>query len=88
MVTGYAEGGFGGAGFTAGSGYHRRQVAKGIVVVVLFNTSPLWPILNSVFLLFQRYYERSDSPLKWTFIRRDLHVLLAEVAGKWLAPPV
>jgi hypothetical protein len=33
-------------------------------------------------LAFQFHYERSASPFKWTFTRRDLHALLAKIAGK------
>jgi hypothetical protein len=34
---------------------------------------------------FQYHYERSASPFKWTFTRRDLHALLTKIAGKRLA---
>jgi hypothetical protein len=32
------------------------------------------------------HYEPSASPFNWTFTRRDLHVLLAKIAAKQLAP--
>jgi hypothetical protein len=37
-------------------------------------------------LAFQSHYERTASPFKWTFTRRDLHTLLAKIAAKRLAP--
>ena len=42
--------------------------------------------LEQRLLAFQRHYERSASPFKWTFTRRDLHTLLAKIADKRLAP--
>ena len=41
--------------------------------------------LEQHLLAFQSHYERSASPFKWTFTRRDLHTLLAKIAGKRLA---
>jgi len=35
---------------------------------------------------FQSDYERSASPFKWTFTRRDLNALLAKIDLKRLAP--
>jgi hypothetical protein len=43
------------------------------------------PDLEQRLLAFQRHYERSASPFKWTFTRRDLHALLTKIAGKRLA---
>jgi DDE superfamily endonuclease len=37
-------------------------------------------------LAFQWHYERTASPFKSTFTRRDLQTLLAKIDGKWLAP--
>jgi hypothetical protein len=37
-------------------------------------------------LAFQCHYERTASPFKWTFTRRDLHTLLAKIPDKRLAP--
>ena len=42
--------------------------------------------LQQRLLAFQSHYERSASPFKWTFTRRDLHALLAKIAVKRLAP--
>jgi hypothetical protein len=41
--------------------------------------------LEQRLLAFQSHYERSASPFKWTFTRRDLHTLLAKIASKRLA---
>ncbi len=41
--------------------------------------------LEQRLLAFQSHYERSASPFKWTFTRRDLHTLLAKIAAKRLA---
>jgi hypothetical protein len=41
--------------------------------------------LEQRLLAFQCHYERSASPFKWTFTRRDLHALLTKIAGKRLA---
>jgi len=41
--------------------------------------------LEQRLLAFQLHYERSASPFKWTFTRRDLHALLAKLADKRLA---
>jgi len=41
--------------------------------------------LEQRLLAFQCHYERSASPFKWTFTRRDLHTLLAKIAVKRLA---
>jgi hypothetical protein len=41
--------------------------------------------LEQRLLAFQWHYERSASPFKWTFTRRDLHALLTKIAGKRLA---
>jgi hypothetical protein len=35
---------------------------------------------------FQSHYQRTASPFKWTFTRRDLHILLAKIVTKRLAP--
>jgi hypothetical protein len=37
-------------------------------------------------LAFQIHYERTASPFKWTFTRRDLHALLVKLAAQRLAP--
>jgi hypothetical protein len=42
--------------------------------------------LEQRLLAFQCHYERTASPFKWTFTRRDLHALLAKIATKRLAP--
>src|SRR6266487_1081136 len=42
--------------------------------------------LEQRLLAFQCHYERTASPFKWTFTRRDLHTLLAKMAAKRLAP--
>jgi hypothetical protein len=42
--------------------------------------------LEQPLFAFQCHYERSASPFKWTFTRRDLHTLLAKIAVKRLAP--
>jgi len=42
--------------------------------------------LEQRLLAFQCHYERTASPFKWTFTRRDLHTLLAKIAAKRLAP--
>ncbi len=42
--------------------------------------------LEQRLLAFQCHYERTASPFKWTFTRRDLQTLLAKIAGKRLAP--
>jgi hypothetical protein len=42
--------------------------------------------LDQRLLAFQCHYERTASPFKWTFTRRDLQTLLAKLAGKRLAP--
>ena len=41
--------------------------------------------LEQRLLAFQCHYQRSASPFKWTFTRRDLHALLTKIAGKRLA---
>ena len=41
--------------------------------------------LKQRLLAFQCHYECSASPFKWTFTRRDLHALLAKIAGKRMA---
>ena len=42
--------------------------------------------LEKRLLAFPCHYERTASPFKWTFTRRDLHTLLAKIAAKCLAP--
>ena len=42
--------------------------------------------LEQRLLAFQCHYERTASPFKWTFTRRDLHTLLAKIATKRLTP--
>ena len=42
--------------------------------------------LEQRLLAFQRHYEQTAAPFKWTFTRRDLHTLLAKIAAKRLAP--
>jgi hypothetical protein len=42
--------------------------------------------LEQPLLAFQCHYERTASPFKWTFTRRDLHTLLAKIDAKRLAP--
>ena len=42
--------------------------------------------LEQRLLAFQIHYERTASPFKWTFTRRDLHALLAKIAAQRLAP--
>jgi hypothetical protein len=42
--------------------------------------------LEDRLLAFQHHYERTASPFKWTFTRRDLHDLLARIAAKQFAP--
>lgn len=42
--------------------------------------------LEQRLLAFQIHYERTASPFKWTFTRRDLHALLAKIAATRLAP--
>jgi DDE superfamily endonuclease len=42
--------------------------------------------LEQRLLAFQCHYERTASPFKWAFTRRDLHTLLAKIATKRLAP--
>jgi hypothetical protein len=42
--------------------------------------------LEQRLLAFQCHYERSASPFRWTFTRRDLHTLLAKITTKRLAP--
>ena len=42
-------------------------------------------LLEQRLLAFQYHYERSASPFKWTFSRRDLHARLAKIAAKRLA---
>ena len=42
--------------------------------------------LEKRLLAFQNHYERTASPFKWTFTSRDLHILLAKIAIKRLAP--
>ena len=42
--------------------------------------------LERCLLAFQSHYERTASPFKWTFTRRDLHTLLAKIDAKRLAP--
>jgi hypothetical protein len=42
--------------------------------------------LEQRLLAFQCHYERTASPFKWTFTRRDLQTLLAKIDGKRLAP--
>src|SRR6202023_3618172 len=42
--------------------------------------------LEDRLLAFQDHYERTASPFKWTFTRRDLHALLAKIAAQRLAP--
>jgi hypothetical protein len=37
-------------------------------------------------IAFQRRYQHSAKPFKWTFTRRDLHVLQAEVPQRHTAP--
>jgi len=37
-------------------------------------------------LAFQHHYERTASPFKWTFTRRDLRTLLVKITAKRLAP--
>ena len=36
-------------------------------------------------IAFQRRYQQSAKPFKWTFTRRDLHTLLGRIDGKRLA---
>jgi hypothetical protein len=40
--------------------------------------------LEQRLLAFQIHYERTASPFKWAFTRRDLHALLAKIAAKRL----
>jgi hypothetical protein len=47
-------------------------------------TTPLAE-LEQRLLAFQSHYEKTASPFQWTFIRRDLHVLLAKLDSKRLA---
>jgi hypothetical protein len=42
--------------------------------------------LENRLLAFQSHYERTASPFKWTFTRRDLHTLLAKIAAQPLTP--
>src|ERR1051326_4433592 len=42
--------------------------------------------LEQRLLAFQSHYERSASPFKWTFTRRDLQALLAKIPANRLAP--
>ncbi len=42
--------------------------------------------LEKRLLAFQTHYERTASPFRWTFTRRDLHTLLAKIATQRLAP--
>lgn len=42
--------------------------------------------LEQRLLAFQSHYERTASPFKCTFTRRDLHTLLAKIAAKRLVP--
>jgi hypothetical protein len=42
--------------------------------------------LEQRLLAFQIHYERTASPFKWTFTRRDLHALLSKIAAPRLAP--
>ena len=53
--------------------------------VLTHNDFSSLPDLEQSLLAFQRHYERSASPFKWTFTRRDLHALLTKIAGKRLA---
>ena len=41
--------------------------------------------LEERLLAFQTHYERSASPFRWTFTRKDLHALLAKLERKSLA---
>ena len=50
------------------------------------NDFPSLADLEQRLLAFQCHYERSASPFKWTFTRRDLHTLLAKIAATRLAP--
>jgi hypothetical protein len=50
------------------------------------NDFPSLADLEQRLLAFQCHYQRSASPFKWTFTRRDLHALLAKIAAKRLAP--
>jgi hypothetical protein len=42
--------------------------------------------LEHSLLAFQGHYQQSASPFKWTFTRRDLHILLAKIEDQRLAP--
>jgi hypothetical protein len=42
--------------------------------------------LEQRLMAFQFHYERTARPLKWTFIRKDLHALLTRINAKRLAP--
>jgi hypothetical protein len=48
--------------------------------------SPSLAELEQRLLAFQCHDERTASPFKWTFTRRDLNTLLAKIAGQRLAP--
>jgi hypothetical protein len=50
------------------------------------NDFPSLAELEQRLLAFQYHYERTASPLKWTFTRYDLHTLLAKIDSKRLAP--
>ena len=50
------------------------------------NDFPALAELEKRLLAFQSHYEQTASPFKWTFTRRDLHVLLAKIDAKRLAP--
>jgi len=50
------------------------------------NDFPSLANLEQRLLAFQCHYERTASPFKWTFTRRDLRALLAKIADKRLAP--
>jgi len=41
--------------------------------------------LQERLLAFQTHYERSASPFRWTFTRKDLQALLAKIERKSLA---
>ena len=42
--------------------------------------------LEQSLLAFERHYQQSAPPFKWTFTRRDLHILLAKIEDQRLAP--
>jgi hypothetical protein len=49
-------------------------------------TAPSLAELEERLLAFQRHYEHSAAPFKWTVTRGDLTKLLAKIADQRLAP--